>query len=31
MDDLLMLALTVVFFVATYGLLLMCQRLMGEK
>lgn len=31
MDDLLMLVLTALFFIATYGLLVMCQRLMGEK
>ena len=31
MDDFIMLAVTAVFFVACYGLLLLCQRLMEEK
>lgn len=31
MDGLIMLVITGVFFLATYGLLIMCQRLMGGK
>lgn len=31
MDDIIMLLITAMFFVATYGLLVMCQRLMGGK
>ena len=31
MDDLLMLVIVALFFLATYGLLVVCQRLMGDR
>jgi hypothetical protein len=31
MDDIVMVLVTAVFFLATYGLLLACDRLMGER